>query len=465
MKATQFLKTLVPAIAVALTIAACTQDDDYTTPTLVYPTLNTMEGTATTVSAVQARYDQAGEITTFDLEDDQDLFIEAYVVSSDQSGNFYEEIVLQSSPNAEDVSASNPRLGLKLLINEASLYTKYEVGRKVWVKLNGLSVGLDSGMYSLGKDDGSNYLGQIESWELNDIIFRSSETATITPKVVDNIGELTADDLGTFVAINNLQLSEDDFGKTFAGEASDTYQGERTFESCSGGNVVLYSSSYADFKSLIVPANNRGSIAGVFARDYYDDYNVMMINKTSDLQLDEERCATLFSENFSDSVDNTTLNTDGWLNYAEAGSTVWTEQVYSGNGYAEFNPYNSGSSSNIGWLITPSVDLSGYTSAALSFETEHAYPDAGHEPLDVLISTDFDGTTAGVTSATWTSIDNFDVSYVVDFDTWYSFTSSGSIDLSSYAGQPIYVAFRYTGSDSANQNMTLHVDNVAISVE
>jgi len=43
-------------------------------------------------------------------------------------------------------------------------------------------------------------------------------------------------------------------------------------------------------------------------------------------------------------------------------------------------------------------------------------------------------------------------------------TYFGGLDLSSYSGTA-YIAFRYTGSDTSNQNMTLHVENVKVFVK
>ena len=59
---------------------------------------------------------------------------------------------------------------------------------------------------------------------------------------------------------------------------------------------------------------------------------------------------TLFKENFTDNTDGTSLNTTGWTNYAQVGTKKFTEEIYSGNGYAEFTSYQSGQASNIAWL-------------------------------------------------------------------------------------------------------------------
>ena len=66
----------------------------------------------------------------------------------------------------------------------------------------------------------------------------------------------------------------------------------------------------------------------------------------------------LFSEDFAvGAVDNTTLNTLGWANIAEVGSVKWTEQVFSGNAYAEFTSFRSPDLVNISWLVSPKINM------------------------------------------------------------------------------------------------------------
>ncbi len=55
----------------------------------------------------------------------------------------------------------------------------------------------------------------------------------------------------------------------------------------------------------------------------------------------------IFGEDFSEGADNTLFEKEGWLNFAETGTVRWTNQVYSGNGYAEFTSYQYGQASNI----------------------------------------------------------------------------------------------------------------------
>ena len=435
---------------------ACVQDDDFDTPNTVVtdPVIN--EDNIVDIDAVIGNLLQSGEdIITFEDTDD---IMEGYVISSDEGGNFFEELVLQDKPE-------NPTAGIVVQIDVNPLYTIYDFGRKVYVKLDGLSVAIDNGVVQIGRRDG-NDLEKISSSAMEETVLRTSEVATIVPLEV-SITEFSDDFENLYVRLTDVQFEAGDVlgenPKTFAAEDEDDFDGERDLISCvSGSSVIFSTSTFADFKSLLLPAN-RGTVDGVLSRDFFDNDYIIVVNSPEAINFDnDQRCDPVFEENFSSAVDNTTLNIDGWINYAEEGGELWTEQVFNSNGYAEFSAFSTGDSSNIGWLISPGIDMDAQSGEVLTFQTEHAFPDAGHDPLEVLISTDFDGTEAGIATATWEPL-SFDVSYIVDFDTWYNFTDSGPIDLSSYTGTA-YIAFRYTGSDTANENMTLHVDNVNINV-
>jgi len=460
---TKRILTLVCISMLFAVISSCVNDDDYNTPNLTVNEPDIPTGSVTTFKAIKSRYEQAvddGSPTAI-IDLDEELYIEGYVVSSDKSGNFFEELIIQNKVDGSD-PAEDPRLGFRVSVNVNSLYNTYEFGRKVFIKLGGLTIGEDNGVLVIGKGEGAD-IDQIQAFEYKDFIIRSTEVATITPKI-SAINDLTENDENTFIQLDNVQIEAADLALTFAGEPSDQFDGFRTLIGCGAdGSIELQTSTFADFKSIQVP-QFRGSISGIFSRDFGDDFDVFIINSAGDINFDNtQRCDPVFEETFNSAIDNTTLNLPGWINYAEAGTELWTEQIFSGNGYAELNPFSSGDSSNIAWLITPGIDMDAQDGEILSFETEHAFPDSGHDPLAVLVSTDFDGTEAGIASATWTPL-VFTTSYIEDSDNWFNFTGSGNIDISSYTGTA-YIAFRYTGSDTMNQNMTLHVENVKVNVQ
>ena len=233
--------------------------------------------------------------------------------------------------------------------------------------------------------------------------------------------------------------------------------------SCTNGaEFFIETSSFASFNQEPLPTDGRGSITGVISKSYGGDDRVMVLNTTEDVIFNDFRCDPVFEETFNTAIDNTNLNIPNWINYAEAGDQLWTEQVYSGNGYAEFTAYNTGNTSNIGWLISPGIDMDAQEGEVLNFQTEYSYPDAGHYPLEVFVSTDFNGEESGIAAATWEPL-TVTIAHPDNTNDWFTWVDSGTVDLSMYTGT-LYIAFKYTGSDTSNQNSTIHVENVIVSV-
>src|SRR5690606_14883107 len=133
----------------------------------------------------------------------EDLYIEGYIVSSDQSGNFFEELIIQNKVDDSNPD-EDPRLGIRLDINVGSLSDTYEFGRKVYVKLSGLTIGESNGVLTIAKGEDQS-LEQIQEFEYRKIIVRTSEVATIIPKLASLI-ELTDADENTLIQLNNMQI-------------------------------------------------------------------------------------------------------------------------------------------------------------------------------------------------------------------------------------------------------------------
>ncbi|MEL1245106.1 choice-of-anchor J domain-containing protein [Flavobacterium sp. DGU11] len=164
----------------------------------------------------------------------------------------------------------------------------------------------------------------------------------------------------------------------------------------------------------------------------------------------------IFSQNFDEAVDNTPLDITGWTNFASQGTTKWTEQVFSGNGYAEFSTFNSGNPVNVGWLISPAINIDG-SAKKLTFVAAQHHLDSPANKLEVLVSTNFDGT--DVAAATWTPVT---ATLPTQANDWYEFVSSGQVNLSAFSGN-VYIAFRVTGSGTdTTLDGAYQIDNVKL---
>jgi len=477
MKANKFL-TLFGIFAIMLCITSCVEDDDFNLPniTVQAPDLSGF-GQKTNFSAVVSRYldavadgDQVGIFT----EDESDLYIEGYVVSSDQAGNFFEELVIQNSIDGNDPDG-DIRRGLLVEINTRGLGDIYEVGRKIYIKLNGLAVEESHGVYTLGRAIG-NSLDQIQEFEFiydaakpfPTFIARDPEVAVITPKMIA-IADLSEEDENTVIQLNNMQFHRNNIMLTYAGEPTDSFDGFRTLESCDdGGSITLQSSTFADFKSVQLPQLT-GSIQGVYTRDFGDDFSVLVINTTADIIFDNpERCdpnvlecdgptggsMTLFEQNFEGVNNLGDLEALGWENITVAGNEDFVIGNFSGNNYAQISGFNSGENQMETWLVTPDINLDASTNESFTFDLQVAF--ANGVILSVLITEDYTG---DVTTTEWTEVDvNVPNAPTGGFG---SFENMGDINISCLSGN-VRIAFVYTGSDPS-ATTRYHIDNVEVT--
>lgn len=146
---------------------------------------------------------------------------------------------------------------------------------------------------------------------------------------------------------------------------------------------------------------------------------------------------------------------EGWVNYNATSTRLWHARSFSNNIYAEFSSFYSAAGTNdVAWLITPAIDLTASSGEILSFVTKTRF--ANGYPLTAFVSTDYDGTTAGIATATWTPL-TFTAPSANDV-----FVNSGNIDLSAYESDNVRIAFKYTGS-KAGVTTTLQLDNIKIT--
>lgn len=163
----------------------------------------------------------------------------------------------------------------------------------------------------------------------------------------------------------------------------------------------------------------------------------------------------IFSEDFNQIDYNQNFDYEGWVNFAETGTKLWTERDFNDDGYIQFSSFGSGQASNIGWAITPAIDMDANEGEVLSFQSATNFVDNPDNKLEVFISSDFDGT--NVLSATWTKLD----AIVADNTTnGYTYIPSGEIDLSAYTGT-IHIAFKATGNGSSLDGL-FQVDKIKI---
>lgn len=446
-------------------VTSCVQDDDYSIPEINVdePNIDVNSNIITVkdfYKGFEPKIIESGDDAT------KPLWIEGYVVSSDETGNFYKSIVIQDAPE-------NPTAGIAISTNATDLYTKYEPGRKIYFRVNGLYSGLYAGLPTLGTQDGDQ-IGRMSVEDFEERIRRSTQKVDLVPHVMtitqlkmspDPTKSYLNPTLNTLVQLEGVQFPAVLAGEHY-GELNSTFGVNRIVEDCDSNTVDLRTSGFSDFKNELLPEGN-GTLTTVVS--IFNDGYQLFIRDTSDVQLKGERCGgggggptgaleLPFSQNFEGQNAGTGMAVaiEGWTNVnVNGGERVWEVREFSSNKYAQTSAFKSNENPFESWLVTPGLILPNGSTPTLTFGTNDGFYTG--EALTVKISTDFTG---DVTTATWTNL-NATISTGHDSGYGPNFTPSGDIDLSAYAGQVVYIAYQYLGA-SDGITTTYQIDTISV---
>jgi hypothetical protein len=184
-----------------------------------------------------------------------DKTIAGVVIADDESGQFYKTIVIQDSTG-----------GISVKLDGYDLYTKYPVGRQVFIKLKGLYIGDYNRLIEIGggvDNSGSKpQVAGIASSLFDSYIVKGTLNNVIEPKVV-KVADLNDSYQNTLIELDNFEFAAADTLKTFADTSLNSSAVNFTIKSCDGENIILRNSSYADFAGYNLP-NGNGNITAVY---------------------------------------------------------------------------------------------------------------------------------------------------------------------------------------------------------
>jgi Family of unknown function (DUF5689)/Domain of unknown function (DUF5017) len=424
----------------------------------------------TSIKDLKARHTVAG---AYDIIT-SDIIIAGTVVANDKSGNLYKQLFIQDSTG-----------GLQILLDANSLYGTYPVGRKIWIRCNGLCISDYNGLMELGVKATIGGLPTVDGIPANLIsnyVIGGSLNNPVVPKIVtlSQLGTNMQDKyLGSLIQLDSYAFA------SLTGTYSDTsaYKStvNRDIKNCTGQTVIVRTSAYANFAGKKV-AQGRGSVLAIYTA--YGTTKQLLLRDSSDVKFtDPYDCplpaGTLLLEDFENQTANTTfpyvpITVAGWNNLSEVGGKFWDAKIFSSNKYAYMSAFGTALPSVKTWLVTKGVNLNATATETLTFQTKQDFiltvaPGGTNveSALKVLVSTDYPGTGNPWTTGTWTDITSQATlspgSLTGNFPS--SYTNSGNINLSSYTGT-IYVAFRYEGADNAgtttDKTSAWEIDNVKI---
>jgi len=455
-------------LGMLLSITSCVEDDDFDTPDFTQ-TPPEIEGTIVGLDVLEGILDQnEGGPFTFEGTDN---VVEAYVVSNDESGNFFRELIVQDSPE-------NPSYGVAVQVDVNPLFTKFDFGRKVYIKLDGLSIGQREGNEPrLGIASGED-IERIPEAFVDETILRDTLVADIIP-VQKSLSDLQFSDVNTYVELTDVQFANiyfnEDSAVTYASEVGDQFDGERILRSCVGLNdLILSTSTFADFKGLRLPSGS-GSLKGILSRDFFGEFFTIYVNSPEDVELNNDRCIAcgpvsslaaneFISVDFEDQNINSPINIAGWTNYIEAGTEAWEAFVDNGTNQslgisARVGSFRSQDNRTISWLISPEIPTESNLITTIEFKTSTSFID--QSSLQILYSENWNGTEADITQADWVSLESFQIADgEIPFSDWLE---SGVFNVSCLKNG--HLAFKYTGSGDPNEDGTYELDDIFINVE
>ncbi len=464
--------TIIGAIAMCFYFTNCVNDGDFEIPTnlgneenaklaSILDSIQSGIYQLKTIKEVKELYISGNE----PLKVASKIVVKGYVISSDQKGNYFREFYMQDAPE-------NPTAGLKVSLNLSNNYNKFNFGREVYISLKDLYIGETNsgdGIITIGGKINPTDALEIQNVSTNQLekhVFRSEKTVEIIPKLVSLAG-LNSSDIGTFVKVDNVVFPTNLQGKSFVDptEDFDTQRKIQTCQTLGFADLLLETSSFASFANKTLPLGG-GTINAVVSNDFGGDFLVLVLNSDEDISMEGERCTTLLEvdfptilleEYFEDSSGEIAIT--GWINFREEGTQSWRSysDTYSQSKAARVGSKNSGNANTITWLITKGVNLDATTEEFLSFETSNSFANGSN--LEVLISTNWDGTTINVTSATW---DILPAKIVSDGENFKNWIHSTYVNLSDYSGTA-FIAFKYTGTGNINFDGTYELDNIKIN--
>lgn len=263
-----FLPVLMLAVGLGFAAVGCVDHTFDEPPVAGLPGLS---GNAT-IADIKALYTGSG-----DVQITEDWIIDAVVAADDQSGNFYQQIIVQDATG-----------GLAVRMASVGLFNKFPAGSQVFIRAKGLYISEYNGFPQL---NGSPEAA-ITELLIPQYVVAGQRDKGITPVQV-TLAELNNPArfqqlLSTLVEIKDVQFADASAGVAYA-DAVNRLSVNRTAEDCSGNSIIVRTSGYADFAASLTPEGkgNLTAVLSIFRTD-----KQLLIRNTNDVNMTGARCGS-----------------------------------------------------------------------------------------------------------------------------------------------------------------------------
>ncbi|WP_310378699.1 DUF5689 domain-containing protein [Flavobacterium sp.] len=454
------IKNLICLTLIATLISGCV-NDTFDTPvqdTCISPVI-------TKNKEVADIYAIATNATATYTADD---VVEAYVISSDEGGNFYKSMYFQPVDGSK---------GFNLSLDEVNAYTKnLQPGKKVFLKLKGLAYANPTS-FGRGLIFGAPPTDIFAVDRLSGLVYKNnlipscdvvSEDAIVHKITLAQVGDAY---LNTLVEFDNVQFTDEAAGGTFDSNRNDDFDSS-VFITNGTNTLTVRTSRFANFAGYKV-ATGKGKIRGVLAR-YNSTYQIVlrterdvnMPNPRVDYNLPLVGTNLQYLGAFTETFESFAITSSGasfpsYINDAFVGSRYWDIKSFSSNKYIQMSAFGSGGI-NKSYFIVP-VDLT--LANTMSFKSNMGFWNGA--VLNVYYATATNYTVGSAIDISKmvkiTSSFNIPTSPTSGYGT--SFTSSGVYTIpTSVTGNGFFV-FEYTGNAAASPAVTttVQLDNITVN--
>ena len=282
-----------------------------------------------------------------------DLIIEGYVISSDEAGNFFSSLHFQDKPD-------NPTEGLQMDFDLRNSHLFYPIGSKIYIKLKGLYLGKQKGVYKLGgtfSSFGNLSIGRLPANIVAQHLFSSCDALVSATPTQIILSALDDSMVNTLVAFSDVEIIEEELSLSFAEVKEET---ERILIDCNDNEIALLNSGYSDFQSEVLPKGN-GSLVGVLIKENKDFQ--IVIRGLDDIDFQNERCEDIIDEFTSKSIFISELadpNNNSGARFVElynSGTAPLSLKGWTLNRYTNDNTEVSSSVDLTGFVISPESTL------------------------------------------------------------------------------------------------------------
>ena len=224
----------------------------------------------TTISALKATHTIGANSSAIEAG----TIIKGIVISDDNAGSFFKELVIQDASG-----------GVLIRVNRGDLSTIFRQGKQVFVNCDGLSIGDFNGIVQIGYPAAGTNIDRIPDTELETHIIEGEFVGEIIPAKI-TLEDVNNEILSTLVEIQGVEFEDDLLGSTLAIPNGGGTQ-NRTIQDCSGEEITLRASDFADFAGAPIALGN-GTITGVLS--IFGSTRQLTIRDVDDIDMTGPRC-------------------------------------------------------------------------------------------------------------------------------------------------------------------------------